>query len=58
MEATLTPDIEVPLLELTHASMRARDRERIASGEATPQEIQRENAVFQFESFEILNFTC
>ena len=29
-----------------HARMRARDLERIASGEATPEEIQEENSLF------------
>jgi hypothetical protein len=29
-----------------HARMRARDRERIEKGEATPEEIQAENSIF------------
>lgn len=45
-------------LEEKHAKMRARDRERIESGEATPQQIQDENSMFKFTSFEILNFTA
>jgi len=58
MESTQKPDIDISrFLELKHASMRARDRQRIESGEATPQEIQKENAMFQFDSFQILNFT-
>ena len=34
-------------LEEAHARMRARDLERIASGEATPQQIQDENSLFK-----------
>ncbi len=38
---------EIPDLDQFHARMRARDRSRIASGEATPQQIQDENSLLR-----------
>lgn len=34
-------------LEAKHARMRARDRERIKSGEATPEQVQAENSLLR-----------
>jgi len=45
-------------LEAKHARMRARDLQRIESGEATPEEVQAENSWFTFNTFKILNFTA
>ena len=44
-------------LELKHANMRKKDWERIKNREATPEEVQKENAMFKFTEFKILNFT-
>lgn len=51
-----TPSNEMTL-EARHARMRARDRERLKRKEATPKQIQDENAMFKFERFKILRFT-
>ncbi|MBX7246199.1 MAG: hypothetical protein K1X53_11940 [Candidatus Sumerlaeaceae bacterium] len=50
------PVVEWPVeLEEAHARMRARDAQRIASGEATPQQIQNENSLFSTcKSFRIV----
>lgn len=44
-------------LESKHAIMREKDRKRIENKEASPEEIQKENAIFKFTKFEIIKFT-
>jgi len=38
------------------AQDRARDRQRIASGEATPEQIQMENEIFSHEAIKLANW--
>ena len=56
--ARKVPTISFAQLQLEKEKLRVRDWERIANGEATPEEIQRENSIFTHEEtkqFKILN---